>query len=331
MPIPVILSPTGVQAVHPDGEVAVARGAAARGVTMGLSCFGSKPVEEVVAANPRLLFQTYWCGSRDQIAARIDRARTAGVMGLIITETRSTTPSQVTLGRGSFSNGRDWGSPFIPEKVNREAVVRYAPEVLCRPGWLLDWVKTGRLPDLTVPNMATPGEAAPSFFGAYREHLQTPPPTWDDLHWLREQWDGPCMFKGIMRVDDAKRAVDVGFTAISVSNHGGNNMDGTPATIRALPAIAEAVGSQIEVLMDGGVRRGGDVVKALALGAKAVLVGRPYLWALAANAQAGVENLLDILSGGIESTMFGLGRSSLAEISRDDLVIPDGFFRPLGV
>jgi L-lactate dehydrogenase (cytochrome)/glycolate oxidase len=316
--LPVILSPTGVQAVHPDGEVAVARAAAARGTAMGLSSFASKPVEEVVAANPKTFFQVYWAGTRDQIAERLDRARAAGVAGLIVTLD------------WSFSNGRDWGSPAIPERVDLKTMVRFAPEVLRRPRWLLDYARTGRPPDLTVPNMAAPGEAAPTFFGAYGQWMGAPLPTWDDVRWLREQWDGPVMLKGVIRVDDARRAVDAGVTAISVSNHGGNNLDGTPATIRALPAIAEAVGDQLEVLLDGGVRRGGDVIKALALGARAVMIGRAYLWGLAANGQAGVENVLDILRGGIDSALLGLGRASVHDLTSDDVVIPPGFTRTLG-
>ena len=316
--LPVILSPTGVQAVHPDGEVAVARAAAARGTAMGLSSFASKPVEEVVAANPKTFFQVYWAGTRDQIAERLDRARAAGVAGLIVTLD------------WSFSNGRDWGSPAIPERVDLRTMVKFAPEVLRRPRWLLDYARTGRPPDLTVPNMAAPGEAAPTFFGAYGQWMGAPLPTWDDVRWLREQWDGPVMLKGVIRVDDARRAVDTGVTAISVSNHGGNNLDGTPATIRALPAIAEAVGDQLEVLLDGGVRRGGDVIKALALGARAVMIGRAYLWGLAANGQAGVENVLDILRGGIDSALLGLGRASVQDLTSDDVVIPPGFTRALG-
>ena len=316
--LPVILSPTGVQAVHPDGEVAVARAAAARGTAMGLSSFASKPVEEVVAANPKTFFQVYWAGTRDQIAERLDRARAAGVAGLIVTLD------------WSFSNGRDWGSPAIPERVDLRTMVKFAPEVLRRPRWLLDYARTGRPPDLTVPNMAAPGEAAPTFFGAYGQWMGAPLPTWDDVRWLREQWDGPVMLKGVIRVDDARRAVDAGVTAISVSNHGGNNLDGTPATIRALPAIAEAVGDQVEVLLDGGVRRGADAVKALALGARAVMIGRAYLWGLAANGQAGVENVLDILRGGIDSALLGLGRASVQDLTSDDVVIPPGFTRALG-
>jgi L-lactate dehydrogenase (cytochrome) len=161
--------------------------------------------------------------------------------------------------------------------------------------------------------------------------MNTPPPSWDDVAWLRELWGGPMMLKGVCRVDDAKRAVDAGVTAISVSNHGGNNLDGTPATIRALPAVAAAVGDDVEVLLDGGIRRGSDVVKALALGARAVMIGRAYLWGLGANGQAGVENVLDILRSGIDSALLGLGRASVKELERGDVLVPEGFERPLGM
>ena len=317
--LPVMITPTGVQAVHPDGEVAVARAAAARGTVMGLSSFASKPIEEVVAANPRTFFQMYWVGTREEMKGRIERVRAAGAVGMIATLD------------WSFSKGRDWGSPSIPERMDLKAMLHFAPEVLRRPRWLLDFARSGQIPDLTVPNMAIPGEAPPTFFGVYGKWMQTPPPTWDDVSWLRNEWGGPFMLKGVMRVDDAKRAVDAGVTAISVSNHGGNNLDGTPATIRALPAIAEAVGDRIEVLLDGGVRRGSDVVKALALGAKAVMIGRAYLWGLAANGQAGVENVLDILHDGIDSALLGLGRNSIHDLSVEDVLIPSSFSRRLGV
>ena len=160
--------------------------------------------------------------------------------------------------------------------------------------------------------------------------MNTPPPTWEDIKWLREQWDGPFMLKGVTRLDDAKRAVDVGVSAISVSNHGGNNLDGTPATIRMLGPIADAVGSDVEVLLDGGIRRGSDVVKALALGAKAVMIGRAYLWGLGANGQAGVENVLDLMQMGIDSALTGLGKDDVAKLGRDDLYIPEGFERRFG-
>ncbi|MEW5810766.1 MAG: pre-mycofactocin synthase MftD [Actinomycetota bacterium] len=316
--LPVLISPTGVQAVHPDGEVAVARAAAARGTAIGLSSFASKPIEEVTLANPATFFQMYWTGGRDKLLDRMERARRAGAVGLIITTD------------WSFSNGRDWGSPAIPERMDLKAMLRFAPEGIRRPRWLLEFAKTGRVPDLTAPNLAD-GGAAPTFFGAYGEWMQTPLPTWEDIAWLRDQWGGPFMLKGVMRVDDARRAVDAGVTAISVSNHGGNNLDGTPAAIRALPAIAEAVGDEVEVLLDGGIRRGSDVVKAVALGARAVMIGRAYLWGLAAGGQAGVENVLDILRGGIDSALLGLGLSSIQELEPASVIVPERFRRDLGV
>ena len=317
--MPVLISPTGVQAVHPDGEVAVARAAAARGTAMGLSSFASKPIEEVIAVNPKTFFQIYWLGGRDAIAERAERARAAGAAGLIVTTD------------WSFSHGRDWGSPKIPEKMDMLTAIKMSPQGMIRPRWFLQWAKTLRPPGLSVPNQAGPGDAGPPFFEAYGQWMGTPPPTWEDIAWLRELWGGPFMLKGVTRVDDARRAVDAGVSAISVSNHGGNNLDGTPASIRALPAVAEAVGHQVEVLLDGGIRRGSDVVKALALGARAVMIGRAYLWGLAAEGQAGVENVLDILSSGIDSALRGLAKSSVHDLTPDDVLVPPGFTRTLGV
>ena len=209
-------------------------------------------------------------------------------------------------------------------------MIRMAPDVITKPRWMWEFGRVGHIPDLKAPNLAPPGGEAPTFFGAYYEWMTTPVPTWDDVEWMRKEWGGPFMIKGVCRVDDAKRAVDAGVTALSVSNHGGNNLDGTPAAIRMLKPIADAVGDQVEVVLDGGIRRGSDVVKAVALGARAVLIGRAYLWGLAVNGQAGVENVLDILRGGIDSAMRGLGISSIDELTPDHLVIPDGFHRALG-
>ncbi len=162
--LPVMISPTGVQAVHPDGEVAIGRAAAARGTAMGLSSFASKPVEEVVAVNDKTFFQLYWSGTRDQILARVERAKAAGCVGIIVTLD------------WSFSNGRDWGSPSIPQQIDFRTMVKFAPEVALRPEWALQWARSGALPDLTAPNMALPGEPVPGFFGAYYEWMQTPLP-----------------------------------------------------------------------------------------------------------------------------------------------------------
>lgn len=328
---PVIISPTGVQAVHPDGEVAVARAAAARGTIMGLSNFASKSVEEVCATGATTFFQMYWTGDRDTMIQRMARAHDAGAKGLIATLD------------WSFSMGRDWGSPEIPEKVDLKAMIRLAPKVATKGRWMWQFGKeftaTGKLPDLTAPNLRPAlgdgqlGEA-PTFFGAYYEWMTTPPPTWQDVAWMRQTWaqisGTPFVLKGVCRVDDALRAVDAGVAGISVSNHGGNNLDGTPAAIRMVRPIAEAVGDQIDVVMDGGVRRGSDVVKAVAMGAKAVLIGRAYLWGLAANGQTGVENVLDVLSGGIDSALRGLALSSVEDLRPEHLLVPEGFDRNLG-
>lgn len=316
--LPVLISPAGVQAVDPDGEVAVARAAAARGTAMGLSSFASKPIEEVVAAGPAVFFQSYWMGTRESMVRSMERAANAGARGMILTLD------------WSFSYGRDWGSPAIPETLNLKAMVALAPEIAVRPRYLYNWLRSGSLPDLGTPNLTASDGTVPTFFGAYGEWLATSPPSWADVAWLRNQWSGPFMVKGICRVDDARRVVDAGATALSVSNHGGNNLDGTPAPIRTLPGIADAVGDQIEVLLDGGIRRGGDVVKALALGAKAVMIGRACLWGLAANGQTGVENVLDILQRGMDSTLYGLGVGSLRELTAAHVLVPNGFARTLG-
>ncbi len=312
---PVIISPTGVQAVSPEGEVAVARAAAAADTAIGLSSFASRAVEDVAAANPKTFFQIYWVGDKDTILQRVERARAAGAKALIVTLD------------WSFASRRDWDSPMIPEKMDLKAMLRFAPEGIVRPKWVLDFLRHGGIPDLTCPNLAKPGEAAPTFFGAYYEWMTTPLPTWQDVAWLREQWDGPFAIKGIQHPDDARRAVDAGATAISVSNHGGNNLDGTPGAIRALPGVVDAVGDQLEVLFDGGIRRGSDVVKALALGARAVLIGRAYLWGMAAGGEKGVANVLQILRSGIDEALLGLGRASVHDLVPADLIVPPDFTR----
>jgi heme/flavin dehydrogenase (mycofactocin system) len=327
--LPVLISPTGVQAVHPDGEVAVARAAASRGTVMGLSNFASKPVEEVVATGAATFFQMYWTGDRDVVIQRMQRAHAAGCVG------------QIATLDWSFSMGRDWGSPEIPEKVDLKTMIRMAPKVATKPRWLWAFGRSGQIPDLTAPNLA-PLEAdgqlgeAPTFFTAYYEWMTTPPPSWEDVAWMREQWSQisggkPFMLKGVCRVDDALRARDAGVAALSVSNHGGNNLDGTPAAIRMVKPISDAVGADVDVIMDGGIRRGSDVVKAVALGARAVMIGRAYLWGLAANGEQGVGNVLDVLRSGIDSTLLGLGVASIHDLTPEHLLVPDGFHRALGV
>jgi len=311
--LPVLAAPVGAQAVHPLGEVAVAMGTRDAGTAMGLSEFASRPAAEVAAVNPKLFFQVHWSADRDTLLARAEAAHAAGAKALILTLD------------WSFAGGRDWGSPAIPERFDLATLARLAPAGLARPGYLIDWLRHGGLPDLTVPNMARPGEPAPGFFAAYRSWAAVPPPTWPDVAWLAAQWGGQFMVKGVMRPDDARRAIDAGATAVSVSNHGGNNLDGTPASIRALPGVVAAVGGEAEVLLDGGIRRGGDVVKALALGARAVMIGRACLWGLAAGGPAGVGNVFDVLRAGIDSTLLALGRESIGALDPADVIVPDRF------
>ena len=315
--MPVIISPTGVQAVHPDGEVAVARASAQAGTAMGLSSFASKSIEEVVAANPQTFFQMYWMGSPDRRLQLLERARSAGAKGIILTLD------------WSFVHRRDWGSPAIPEQLDLKAMAKLAPQVAVKPRWLRDFARAGGPPDLGAPNMTPPGGETPTFFGAYGEWMMSPPPTWDDIAWLRAQWSGPLLIKGITHPDDARHAVDVGADAISVSNHGGNNLDSTPASIRLLPAVADAVDGRLEVLLDGGIRRGSDVVKAVALGARAVMIGRAALWGLAANGEGGVVNVLEILRAGISETLNALGRESIHELEAADVLVSSSFTRPI--
>src|SRR5260370_5669706 len=246
--LPVIASPVGVQAVHPAGEAGIAQGTAQAGTAMGLSEFASMPVAEVARVSPSLFFQVHWSASKEDLSYRAERARQSGARALILTLD------------WSFASGRDWGSPWIPHRMDLAAMARYAPQALARPRYLARWLRSGGLPDLTVPNIAAPGGPAPGFFAPYQAWQAITPPAWDDIAWLRERWDGPFMIKGIMRPDDARHAVDIGATALSVSNHRGHNLDGTPASIRALPAVAAAVGDQVEALLDGGIRPGGDVV-----------------------------------------------------------------------
>jgi heme/flavin dehydrogenase (mycofactocin system) len=313
--LPVVISPTGVQAVHPDGELGAARAAAAADTAMGLASFASKPIEEVARANPKCFFQMYWLGTPDRMLQIMDRVRAAGAKGLIVTLD------------WTFAHRRDWGSPAIPEQLDAKAMLRFAPQALRRPRWLWSFLRAGGPPDLAVPNLSGPDASAPTFFGAYGEWMAAPLPSWDDIAWMREQWGGPFLVKGIAHPDDARQAAAIGADAISVSNHGGNNLDGTPASIRLLPAIVEAVGGEVEILLDGGIRRGSDVVKALSLGARAVMIGRASLWGMAAAGEAGVRNVLEILHAGIEETLAGLGRSSIHELTPEDIVVPPGFER----
>ncbi|WP_349427814.1 pre-mycofactocin synthase MftD [Microbacterium sp. LWS13-1.2] len=315
--MPVVVSPAAAFAMHPDGEVGVARAAERAGTAIGLSNVASVGIEEVTKANSRSFAQLYWSGDRDVIAARVERCRKAGVKGLILTIDLSAT-------RVAY-NPRDWGSPVYPDGINLATLVKYAPMAASHPTWFLRYVKQRTLPGLNAPNMGTVGGPVPTLVGGLMEWLGTAVPTWDDVAWLAGLWGGPLMVKGIVAADDARRAVDAGATAISVSNHGGNNLDTTPSPLRFLPSVVSAVGDQVEVVYDSGVRRGTDVLKALALGASTVMIGRPWFYALAADGERGVYEVLESFRGTIERGLVSLGKSSIRDVTIDDLVLPDGF------
>jgi isopentenyl diphosphate isomerase/L-lactate dehydrogenase-like FMN-dependent dehydrogenase len=248
-------------------------------------------------------------GGREGSAVAIERARRAGVRVLIVT---------VDLAAGT--GGSDTRKAAMPPgRIDLSSALRHAPEMLTHPRWALSFLRGGL--DLTAPNV--PGADGRTMTiaegsAALREH----PPTWEDIRFIREQWSGPLVVKGIITADDARIAADLGADAVSVSNHGGNGLDGAPATIRALPEVVAAVGDRIEVLMDGGVRRGGDVVKAVSLGARAVLIGRPYIWALAAGGEEGVDQVLALFRKGITGTMALLDRRTISDLDETALILP---------
>jgi isopentenyl diphosphate isomerase/L-lactate dehydrogenase-like FMN-dependent dehydrogenase len=185
---------------------------------------------------------------------------------------------------------------------------------------LYDFARDGMR--LDVPNVRVDRDGPPLSAAAASRSMRLSAPTWADLAWIKQQWSGPIIIKGILNRDDARRAVDVGADAIVVSNHGGNALDGTPATLGLLPRIVDAVGADVEVLVDGGIRRGVDVVKAVALGARAVLIGRAYIWGLAAGGEAGVERVLAMFKDGIERTLALLGCPSVSALDRSYVDAP---------
>jgi L-lactate dehydrogenase (cytochrome) len=199
------------------------------------------------------------------------------------------------------------------------AKIPYLPQILSRPGWVIEYLLDGGLPGL--PNVVVPGKG-PMPLVDINAALAESTPTWADLRWIREIWKGPIVIKGVLTADDARRAVDEGVAAISVSNHGGRQLDGVPASLRALPEVVDAVKGRIEVLMDGGIRRGTDIVKALCMGARGVLCGRAYAYGLAAAGEAGVDRAIEILRTDLERTLRLLGCASVAELDRSYVNVP---------
>jgi L-lactate dehydrogenase (cytochrome) len=302
---PLIVAPTGLAGMlWPRGEMVAARAAAKRDVIFTLSTLGACSIEEVAEASAGpLWFQLYVMKDRDVTRRLVERARQAGYKALCLTV------DLPVLGQRErdLRNGAT-----IPPKIT----VRNVVDVLQRLQWLRGvWFG----PKITFQNFVGSSAALSDNAGTlwqYVNSLNDPSVDWDDLAWFRSLWPGPLAIKGIMTAEDARRAVSEGIEAIIVSNHGGRQLDSLPSAIEVLPEIVDAVGDRAEVILDGGVRRGTDVVKALALGARACMIGRPMLYGLGAAGQAGVERSIEILQNEIDRSLALLGRPTLADLDR---------------
>jgi isopentenyl diphosphate isomerase/L-lactate dehydrogenase-like FMN-dependent dehydrogenase len=304
--LPALLAPIGYsRLMHPSGEVAAARAAGAAGTGYILSTVSGHRLEDVKAASSGpVWYQLYLVGGREAAEAGIERARVAGFSALVIT---IDTPV-VGMRERELRNGAHQllGSHLM-------AKIPFLPQLLMRPGWLAGFLLDGGVSKL--PNVIIPGRGPMPLFDTRTGLLRTVF-TWEDLRWIRGIWPGPIIIKGILTGDDARRAIDEGAAAVVVSNHGGRQLDGVPASLNVVPEIVRAVNGRAEVLMDGGIRRGSDIIKAICLGARAVLVGRAYVYGLATAGEAGVTRALEILRADLERTLKLLGCTSISALDR---------------
>ncbi|HET6177367.1 MAG TPA: alpha-hydroxy acid oxidase [Candidatus Sulfotelmatobacter sp.] len=310
---PALLAPVGYsRLMHPGGEVVAAGAAGAAGTGYILSTISGHKLEDVKAASPGPVFyQLYLLGGRAAAEAALDRARRAGFAALVITVD---TPVAGMRERDPRNGMKELLGASLFAKLP------YLPEILSHPGWLWSFLLDGGVPKLE--NIILPGKGPMELLDVGAA-LADAVVTWEDLRWIRNVWSGPIVVKGILIGDDARRAIDEGASAVVVSNHGGRQLDGVSSTLRALPEIVAAVNGQIEVLMDGGVRRGADIVKALCLGARAVLIGRAYAYGLAAAGQPGVAKAINILRADIERTLKLLGCPSVSALNKSYVTIPN--------
>jgi isopentenyl diphosphate isomerase/L-lactate dehydrogenase-like FMN-dependent dehydrogenase len=310
--LPFLLAPVGYsRLMHPVGEVGAARAAGDAGTAYILSTISGHKLESVKAASTGPVFyQLYLMGGRGAAEAVIERARLAGFSALVVTIDTAV----AGIRERDYRNGmRELITGSVFEKLP------FLPQILARPGWLTRFLLDGGLPAL--PNVVPPGEGPMPLIDVAAA-LAKSTLTWSDLTWIRKVWPGPIVIKGVLTGDDARRAVDEGATAISVSNHGGRQLDCVPSSLRVLPEIVKAVHGQAEILMDGGIRRGTDIVKALCLGARAVLCGRAYAYGLAAAGEAGVNRAIEILRTDLDRTLRLLGCPSIADLDRSYVNVP---------
>ncbi len=313
--VPALLAPVGYsRLMDPGGEVAAARAAGAAGTAYILSTISGHSLEDVKAASSgHVCYQLYLLGGRAAAEAAIERARLAGFSALFVT---IDTPVSGMRERDVRNGVKELISGGLMQKIP------FLPQVLSRPRWLLNFLIDGGLPPL--PNVVIQGEGAMPLVDV-NAALASSTVTWQDLRWIRELWRGPMVIKGVLTGDDASRAVDEGAAAVVVSNHGGRQLDCVPASLRALPEVVAAVNGQIEVLMDGGIRRGSDIAKAICMGARAVLCGRAYAYGLAAAGEAGVTRALEILRVDLDRTLKLLGCPSVATLDRTYVNVPSNW------
>ncbi|MFT4655852.1 MAG: L-lactate dehydrogenase (cytochrome) [Candidatus Aldehydirespiratoraceae bacterium] len=305
--MPVILSPTGFTRIaHSQGELAVTRAAARAEIPWSLSTMGTRSIEDCAAANPNgeKWFQIYTWKDRGLVEDLVGRAKTAGYGAVWLTV------DTAVLGRRERDVRRGM---TLPPKLGLKTLIDGA----IHPGWTWDFLRGG---PITFANIVGQHDEDGSTAISLADHVARQfdqALSWDDIDWLRSIWDGPIVLKGIQTVEDAKQAVSMGVDGIGLSNHGGRQLDDAPTPVSLIEPVRDAIGDQATIICDGGVRRGSDIVKAIALGADAVSLGRPYFLALGAGGEAGVDWLLDFLRSGLERTMALSGCRSLDEIDRN--------------
>lgn len=306
LPIPLVLAPTGFpRSIHPDGELATARAAARAHLPYTLSTLSTFSIEEVAAAakGPHW-FQVYVWRDRGMVKEMIERAAASGYEAIVLTV------DTAVLGR----RDRDVRHGFtMPPKLGLDTLVDGA----FHPGWTWQFVRSDPIRFANVVGRDVGDGTSPVAIADYINSQFDPSLSWRDIDWIRGVWDGPIVIKGIQTVADARLAADAGVQAVALSNHGGRQLDSSPATIELVEPVADAVGDRLEIICDGGVRRGGDIVKAVARGARACMAGRVHLYGLAAGGERGVEHALAIIDRDVRRTMALIGASTVVDITRD--------------
>ena len=310
--MPLVLAPVGSsRLMYPRGEEAASGAAGAAGITYTLSTLSGCRLEDVAAASKGpLWYQLYLVGGRDCALSAIERAKAAGFSALVVTIDTAV----AGMRERDLRNG-------VKELLsgNLASKLPFVRQLLTKPRWLAGFFADGGL--MKFPNVVVPGKG-PMLYADVTAALEHSVVTWKDLDWIRQTWSGPIVIKGIHTGDDARRAVDAGANALVVSNHGGRQLDSVAPTLRVLPEVVANVGNRVEVLLDGGIRRGSDIAKALCLGARAVMVGRAYAYGLGAAGGAGVARAIEILRADLVRTFKLLGCPSVAELDRSFVNTP---------